>query len=86
MAVLVQKQDLNEIFCQHLEQAINDLLQHELVTFIGYETYGRQGFNSSNLRNGSYQCTFKTQYGYLNLTIPLCLLHTPKQSPISQSN
>ena len=86
MAVLVQKQDLNEIFCQHLEQAINDLLQHELVTFLGYEPYGRQSFNSSNLRNGSYQCTFKTQYGYLNLTIPLCLLHTPKQSPISQSN
>ena len=86
MAVLVQKQDLNEIFCQHLEQAINDLLQHELATFLGYEPYDRQGFNSSNLRNGSYQCTFKTQYGYLNLTIPLCLLHTPKQSPISQSN
>ena len=83
MAVLVQKQDLNEIFCQHLEQAINDLLQHELATFLGYEPYG---FNSSNLRNGSYQRTFKNQYGYLNLTIPRCLLHTPKQSPISQSN
>jgi len=33
MVALVQKQDLSKIFRQHLEQAINDLLQHELVSF-----------------------------------------------------
>ena len=39
MAALVQKQDLNETFHQYLEQAINDLLQHELAAFLGYEPY-----------------------------------------------
>ena len=78
MAALAQKQDLNETFHQYLEQAINELLQHELATFLVYEPYDLQGFNSCNLRNGSYQRTFKTQYASLNLTIPRCLLHTPQ--------
>lgn len=86
MAALAQKQDLNETFHQYLEQAINELLLHELATFLGYEPYGRQGFNSSNLRNGSYQRTFKTQYGYLNLTIPRCLLHTSNNLQFHQSD
>ena len=37
MAALAQKQDLNETFHQYLEQAINELLQHELAVFLGYE-------------------------------------------------
>lgn len=45
MAGLVQKQDLNEIFRQYLEQAINDLLQHELAAFLDYDPYIRQRFN-----------------------------------------
>lgn len=69
MASLVQKQDLNEIFSQYLEQVINDLLQHELAAFLDYEPYDPQDFNSGNSRNGSYQRTFKTLYGFLNLTI-----------------
>lgn len=70
MAALVQKQDLNEIFSQYLEQVINALLQHELAASLDYEPYYLQGFNSGNSRNGSYQRTFKTRYSSLNLTIP----------------
>lgn len=57
IAALVQKQDLSEVFRHYLEQAVNDLLQHELAAFLGYEPYARQGFNSGNSRNGSYQRT-----------------------------
>lgn len=86
MAALAQKQDLNETFHQYLEQAINELLQHELATFLVYEPYDLQGFNSCNLRNGSYQRTFKTQYASLNLTIPRCLLHTSNNLQFHQSD
>jgi transposase-like protein len=37
IAALAQKQDLDEVFRHHLEIAINQLLQTELVEFLGYE-------------------------------------------------
>lgn len=70
MAALAQKQDLDEVFRQHLETAINDLMHEELSSFLGYEPYDRQGFNSGNSRNGHYLRTFKTKYGELNLEVP----------------
>lgn len=39
MTALVQKQNLNGIFRQYLELAINDLSQHKLEAFLGYEPY-----------------------------------------------
>lgn len=35
MYVLARKEDLTEIFRQHLEIAINELLQTELTEFLG---------------------------------------------------
>lgn len=67
---LAQKQDIQEVFRQHLEKAVNQLLHHELSVFLDYEPYDRKGFNSGNSRNGVYPRTFKTEYGDLNLQIP----------------
>lgn len=70
MQTLLNKGDLDELFREHLERAINSLLQAELTAFLDYEKYDRNGFNSGNSRNGNCSRTFKTEYGELNLTIP----------------
>lgn len=70
MQTLLNKGDLDELFRDHLERAINSLLQAELTAFLDYEKYDRNGFNSGNSRNGNYSRTFKTEYGELILTIP----------------
>ncbi len=70
IATLVQKQDLDEGFRHHLEIAINQLLQTELAEFLGYERHSYAGINTRNNRNGSYERSFDTKYGQLNLTIP----------------
>ena len=70
METLINKGDLDDLFCRHLELAINSLLQAELTAFLDYEKYDRAGFNSGNSRNGNYSRSFKTEYGELNLAIP----------------
>ena len=70
IAALAQKQDLDEVFRRHLEIAVNQLLQTELAAFLGYERYSYAGINTGNNRNGSYERSFDTKYGQLNLTIP----------------
>ncbi|MBK4841191.1 IS256 family transposase [Enterococcus faecium] len=70
MQTLLNKGDLDELFRDYLERAINSLLKAELTAFLDYEKYDRNGFNSGNSRNGNYSRTFKTEYGELNLTIP----------------
>lgn len=67
---LARKEDLTEIFRQHLEAAINELLQTELTEFLGYSRYNREGFNTGNSRNGKYLHAFDIKYGTLNLEIP----------------
>lgn len=67
---LVQKQDLNEIFRAHLEQAVNTLLVTELSAFFDDEKYDRAGFGSGNSRNGAYTRTLHTEFGDLSLVIP----------------
>ena len=67
---LAKKQDIKEVFRNHLETAINQLLKHELTAFLDYEPYDREGFHSGNLRNGYYDRTFKTEYGEQQLRIP----------------
>ncbi|SER20245.1 transposase, partial [Piscibacillus halophilus] len=62
---LVQKQDIQEVFRQHLESAVNQLLKNELTAFLDYEPYDRKGFNSGNSRNGTYPRSIKTEYGEL---------------------
>jgi putative transposase len=67
---LAQKQDIEEVFRHHLETAINQLLEHELTAFLGYEPYDRKGVHSGNSRNGFYDRSFKTEYGELQVRIP----------------
>ncbi|TRM11408.1 IS256 family transposase [Lentibacillus cibarius] len=70
LEALAQKQDIEEVFRRHLETAINQLLKHELTTFLDYEPYEQAGVNSGNSRNGFYDRMFKTEYGNLELHIP----------------
>lgn len=58
---------MDEVIRKLLEEAINDLLQVELTSFLEYEPYDRKGFNSGNSRNGSYSRTFNTK---LHLNVP----------------
>jgi putative transposase len=67
---LLEGKDITEIFREHLERAVNQLLQLELREFLDYDKYDRKGFNSGNSRNGSYERTLKTEYGDLCLQIP----------------
>ena len=39
METLINKGDLDDLFCRHLELAINSLLQAELTAFLDYEKY-----------------------------------------------
>ncbi|MCC3381647.1 transposase, partial [Paenibacillus farraposensis] len=67
---LVTKQDVTQVFRDHLEKAMNHLLQTELTAFLDYEKYDRAGVNSGNSRNGAYSRTIHTEYGDLCLSIP----------------
>lgn len=67
---LLENESLDEFFRQHLENAINDLLKAELSAFLGYEKYSIESWGSGNSRNGSYERSFETKYGKLNLRIP----------------
>ena len=68
--LISQKQDIDEFFRTSLETAMNDLLQAELLAFLGYEPYDKLGYNSGNSRNGSYARKFETKYGTVQLSIP----------------
>lgn len=69
MEALAQKQDMTEVFCWHLETAVNQLLKHELTAFLDYEPYDWDAFHSGNSRNGFYGHIFKTEYGNLELRV-----------------
>ena len=87
IATLVQKQDLDEVFRHHLEIAINQPLQTKLATFWATNVTPIFGINTGNNRNGSYERSFDTKYGQLNLTIPrdrsgIFENHTPCQPTV----
>lgn len=67
---LAQGNSIEEVFRQQLETAMNDLLQTEMVEFIGYERYSPEGYGSGDNRNGFYSREFKTKYGALKLSVP----------------
>lgn len=66
---LITKQDVTEVFCNHLESTMEHLLERELTAFLDYEKYDRIGVNSGNSRNGGYSRTLHTEYGDLQLNI-----------------
>ena len=67
---LSQKQDIDELFRSSLEIAMNDLLQAELSTFLGYEPYDKAGYLTCNSCNGTYSRKFETKSRTVQLTIP----------------
>ena len=70
MNSLLKNEPVEEFFRQHLEMAINSLLQHELATFLGYEKHDSIGWGTGNSRNGAYNREFSTCYGSLRLVVP----------------
>ena len=70
MNVLLKNESIDEFFRQQLEMAMNSLLQSELSAFLGYEKHDSDGWGSGNNRNGSYNRSFDTRFGTLNLVIP----------------
>lgn len=70
MKALLKNDSLDEFFREHLENAMNDLLQAELTAFLGYEKHSSDGWGTGNSRNGTYARSFDTKYGRLNLKIP----------------
>ena len=69
IATLVQKQDLDEVFGTTSKLRLTSA-SNETGDFLGYERYSYAGINTGNNRNGSYERSFDTKYGQLNLTIP----------------
>ena len=57
-----------ELFRSELEKSINEILEHELTSFLDYERYDRS--DNEDYRNGSYLRTFNTKYGVLNIKMP----------------
>lgn len=51
---LANQSDIDEFFRASLEHAMNELLQAEFTSVLGYELYDISGYNSGNSRNGSY--------------------------------
>ena len=70
MNSLLKNEPVEEFFRQHLELAINGLLQHELAAFLGYEKHDSMGWGTGNSRNGAYSREFSTCYGALHLVVP----------------
>lgn len=58
-----------EIVRQHLEEAMNTMLKNELDAVLGYQKYQR-GQRDGNSRNGSYDRSYDTEYGEVNLNVP----------------
>lgn len=67
---LVENRDIKEIFREHLEHAVNQLLRNELTCFLDYEPYDAKGINSGNSRNGYYSRKFNTEFGELSIQVP----------------
>jgi transposase-like protein len=65
------KEDFQSYFENIYKQGIEQLLQAELDTHLGYEKHNIEGYNSGNSRNGSYEKTIKSEtFGDMVLKIP----------------
>lgn len=66
---LSSPEKIKEIVRQHLEEAMNTMLKNELDAVLGYQKYQR-GQRDGNSRNGSYDRSYDTEYGEVNLNVP----------------
>ena len=67
---ILKNQPIEEFFRQHLETAINKVLEIELTEHLGYEKNSTSGYNSGNSRNGFYTRGLDTSWGRLTINIP----------------
>lgn len=67
---LFNQDKINDLFRQKLQRAVNDLLESELTTFLGYNPYERDGWNTGNSRNGAYYRKVDTQFGQIEIKVP----------------
>lgn len=70
MGALLTGGNVDEIFRQEIEKAVNRLLETEITAFLGYERYSVEGYNSGDSRNGSYTRTIHSRYGDIQVKIP----------------
>lgn len=70
MLALTSGANIDEFFRNHLEEAINQILDMEQTVFLDYEKWDPAGYNSGNSRNGYYTRTFQTTYGPIEVKIP----------------
>ena len=59
--------NLDEIFRQNIDSAINMLTEVEFTSFLGYERYDAEGYNTGESRNGSYIRTGHSRFGNLQI-------------------
>lgn len=70
LKLLSSPEELRESIRQMVQTAMNDLMKVELDSVLGYQKYSRETEGSDNCRNGSYQRTFDTEYGAVELNVP----------------
>lgn len=65
------KEDFQGYFNSIFKQGIEEMLQGELEGHLGYSKHAKEGYNSGNSRNGSFQKTINTEnVGEVLLNIP----------------
>lgn len=67
---LFNPEKINQAFRKELQKAVNDLLESELTSFLGYDPYARNGWNSGDSRNGVYVRKIDTQFGCIDVKVP----------------
>jgi putative transposase len=65
------KEDFHSFFNDLFKQGVEEMLQAELDTHLGYEKHSKEGYGSGNSRNGSFSKKIKTDsLGDMVLNIP----------------
>lgn len=65
------KEDFHSFFNSLFKQGVEEMLQAELETYLGYEKHSKDGYNTGNSRNGTYPKKLKTEaLGDMVLNIP----------------
>ncbi|SHF42593.1 Transposase, Mutator family [Caloramator proteoclasticus DSM 10124] len=66
-------QSVNDLYASLKElfkETLQEMLEAELSSSLGYEKYEKTDKNNSNSRNGYTQKTVKTQFGEMEIDIP----------------
>ena len=71
MAQALFNQDkVNDFLRKEIQTLVNQLLEAELIAFLGYDPYAKSGWNSGNSRNGIYYRKVDTQFGQIEIQVP----------------